>query len=121
MYYVCIKQNQITSILNYQPNVPSDIEIVTITDDEYLSLEKDTHIFSLSLKKVIPHAEEYSISKQVKKANIVHSELLSSTDWKVMRHIREKALGSPTTLSDEEYIALEQQRKVAADSIIKVA
>lgn len=121
MHYVCIKENKITSILNYEPNVPSDIEIVTITDEEYSLLVKDTHAFNLSLKKVIPHVEEYSISKQVEKTNIQYKELLSSTDWKIMRHIREKALGATTTLSDEEYIALEQQRQIAADSIIKVA
>ncbi len=121
MHYVCITENQIISILNYEPNVPSDVELVTITDQEYDLLVKNTHKFDISLKKVVQHNEEYSASKEVEKSNIRYKELLSSTDWKVMRHIREKALGSPTTLSDEEYIALEQQRKVAADSIIKVA
>ena len=119
MHYVCIKENKITSILNYEPNVPSDVEIVIITDEEYSLLVKDTHTFSMSLKKVIEHANEHITAKQVQESNAQYSELLTSTDWKVMRHIRQKALGLPTTLSDEEYIALEQQRQDAADSIAK--
>ena len=44
---------------------------------------------------------------------------LSSTDFKVMRHIRQKALGQELSLSEEEYLALEQQRSDAAARIIK--
>ena len=45
--------------------------------------------------------------------NIRKSELigfLNETDWKVMRHIRQKALGIETTLSEEEYLELETER-----------
>ena len=35
---------------------------------------------------------------------------LSSTDWKVLRHIRETQLGIQTTLSTKEYVALEKER-----------
>jgi hypothetical protein len=44
---------------------------------------------------------------------------LDSTDFKVMRHIRQKALGQELSLSEEEYLALEQQRSDAAASIVK--
>jgi hypothetical protein len=44
---------------------------------------------------------------------------LSATDFKVMRHIRQKALGQELSLSEEEYLALEQQRSDAAASIVK--
>ena len=52
MHYVCITENQIISILNYEPNVPSDVELVTITDQEYDLLVKNTHKFDIYLKKV---------------------------------------------------------------------
>ena len=36
---------------------------------------------------------------------------LSDTDYKVLRHIRELALGIPTTMAQEEYLLLEAQRE----------
>jgi hypothetical protein len=44
---------------------------------------------------------------------------LDSTDFKVLRYIRQKALGQELSLSEEEYLALEQQRSDAAARIIK--
>lgn len=44
---------------------------------------------------------------------------LASTDFKVLRHIRQKALGQELSLSEEEYLALEQQRSDAAARIIR--
>jgi hypothetical protein len=44
---------------------------------------------------------------------------LDSTDFKVLRHIRQKALGQELSLSEEEYLVLEQQRSDAAASIVK--
>jgi hypothetical protein len=36
----------------------------------------------------------------------------------VLRHIREKALEITTTLSEEQYLDLENKRKIAAESIV---
>jgi hypothetical protein len=47
-------------------------------------------------------------------ANGQEREFLNSTDWKVLRHIRQKALNITTSLSDVEYTQLEQQREAAA-------
>lgn len=44
-------------------------------------------------------------------------EFLRSTDWKVLRHIRQVALGETPTLSASEYLALEQLRSEAAARI----
>ena len=44
---------------------------------------------------------------------------LASTDFQVLRHIRQKALGQELSLSEEEYLALEQQRADAAARIIR--
>jgi hypothetical protein len=50
--------------------------------------------------------------------NAVEREFLNSTDWKVMRHLRQKALGEPTSLTEEQYLELEQQRSDAASRIV---
>lgn len=46
-------------------------------------------------------------------------KFLVETDYKVLRHIRQKALGQQLTLSEEEYLILEQQRSDAANKVIK--
>jgi hypothetical protein len=44
-------------------------------------------------------------------------QFLNQSDWKILRHIRQKALGIELSLSEEEYLALEQQRAEAAAKI----
>ena len=50
--------------------------------------------------------------------NGIEREFLNSTDWKIMRHIRQKALNVATSLTDVEYLELEQQRQAAAARIV---
>lgn len=52
--------------------------------------------------------------------NVVLHQFLNSTDWKVLRHIRELALNQPTSLSHEQYIELEQARAEAAAKIVQI-
>jgi hypothetical protein len=44
---------------------------------------------------------------------------LAETDYKVLRHLRQKALGQELSLSEEEYLALEQERSDAAARIVR--
>ena len=47
-------------------------------------------------------------------------KFLADSDWKVMRHLREKALGQATSLTDQQYIDLEQARATAAAAIVEI-
>jgi hypothetical protein len=61
------------------------------------------------------------ITAQVEQA-VINAEAqayLESTDWMVLRNVRELALGIPTSLNSSEYLALEQERADAAARIIK--
>jgi hypothetical protein len=119
MYYVCIENNQIVSMLDYEPNVPSSVTVTVITDDEYQLMSREkTHYFDIESGTVKMHREEVFAQRDVDAQNRVYEKFLNDTDWIVMRHIREKALAKPTTLSDEEYIDLETQRDIAAAGII---
>lgn len=114
MYYVCIEQGVITSILNYAPNSPKSVEVVEISDLDYNNLIKNTHFFDITSKKVVGVSREILDQKQIEQANTEHKEFLNSTDWMILRHIRQKALGQRTTLSETEYLDLETQRDKAA-------
>ena len=117
MHYVCIENNQITAILNYQPNTPNSVQVVTISDEQYDQIVSDTHYFDTVTKTVQSLTSDQISAKSTYNTNSVHREFLNRTDWKVLRHMREKALGLTTSLSEQEFLELEQQRQTAADSI----
>jgi hypothetical protein len=118
MYYVCVENNTITAILDYEPNLPATVSATCITDNEMRSIEAQTHMFDIESKRVVRHDQTVFDVREVEKQNGLKLEQLRSTDWKVLRHTREKALGIATSLTNEEYLALEQERQDIAKSIV---
>jgi len=118
-HYVCIENNEVTSILNYEPNVPGNIVVRTITDTEAQQIYDGTHYYNIGDENVqsLPQSE-IDAQAQVD-ANGTAREFLNNTDWKVLRHIREKALNITTTLTEAEYLSLEQQRQTISESIVE--
>ena len=118
MHYVCIENNQVVSVLSYQPNVPSSVTVVEITDAQAAQLAAQTHQFDIASRTVTAVDSAVTAQKAKDLANAQEREFLNSTDWKVLRHLRQKALNITTSLSDAEYLQLEQQRQAAAARII---
>ena len=118
MHYVCIENDIIISILNYSPNVPDTVTLVEISDDDAALITAQTSYFDLVSNTVKPVDASVISQKNQELANAQYLEILRSTDWKVMRHLRQKTLGQPTSLTDAEYLELEQQRADAAASVI---
>jgi hypothetical protein len=114
MHYVCIENNLVVSILSYQPNVPSSVAVVEITDAQAAQIAAQTHYFDVPSRTVAAIAAGVAAQRATDIANGQEREFLNSTDWKVLRHIRQKALNITTSLSDVEYTQLEQQREAAA-------
>lgn len=119
MYYVCIdkQENRVSNILDYEPNVPENIKVVTITDEQYKFIENKTHFFNIEINRVVLVPNEHQALLDQEKIKQEALTLLNESDWKVLRHIREKALEVETTLSEEEYLELEQTRAEAAAKI----
>ena len=118
MYYVCIENEKVVGIQSYEPSVPNSISIITITDNQHKQIMDQTHRFDVATKSVVPVNPTELAQREQDKLNAVEREFLNRTDWKVMRHIRQKALGIPTTLTDSQYVELEQQRQAAAARIV---
>lgn len=118
MHYVCIEDNVVVSVLNYQPNVPSSVSIVEITDEQNSQLVAGTHKFDLVSRAVVPQDSAVLTGLETQLNNAADLEFLRSTDWKVLRHIRQTALGIPTSLTEAEYLELEQNRNDAASRIV---
>lgn len=119
MYYVYIEDSLVTSILNYEANVPSHIEVVEISDEDYAGMHQQypTKRFDVATKTVVN--VDNSAQEAQDKINAEARQFLTSTDWKVLRHMRELALGGSTSMTNEEYLALEQQRAEAAARIVQ--
>ena len=119
MRYICIEDDRISGVLNYEPNVPESVKVVTIDDAEYDKLTQRTHYFDIPTLSVLPYDKSETDKLAAQEANLEHQRFLKASDWKVLRHIREKALGVPTSLSDDEYIELELERERHANAIIR--
>ncbi len=125
MRYVVVENNQIMGIMPYEPNIPETSVAVEITDEEYsLIITEKTHYFDTTSLQVVAKLQtviDQQIADDAQRAiNAEKRSFLESTDWKVMRHMREKALGQPTTLTDQEYLDLEQDRADAAAAIVEI-
>jgi hypothetical protein len=125
MYYIVIENGKISSVLNYEPNVPETHTVVEISDAEHESIvTAKTHYFDLTDNTVKSHSQIYLDTEAAKEAqriaNAEKRKFLSESDWKVMRHLREKALEQPTSLTDQQYLDLEQARATAAAAIVEI-
>jgi hypothetical protein len=118
MYYVCIENEIVVGIQSYEPAVPAGVSISTISNEQYNQIMAQTHRFDVASKTVVTVSSIELSQKEIDKENAIRREFLNSTDWKILRHIRQKALNTETTLTDAEYLALEQQRSDTAAQII---
>jgi hypothetical protein len=117
MHYVCLENNQVISIVNYEPSVPNTVTVVSITDSEFKSIEDKTHQFDIEAGRVVPLSAAELLNQQTYNSNVEKLEFLRSTDWKILRHLREKALNVETSMTEEEYLTLENERQQTAKSI----
>ena len=118
MHYVCVENNQVTSILNYKPGVPNTVTVVEITDEQYQMLVDGNHFFDTDIMAISPLSDQVIQGNKLVDDNAAKREYLSSTDWMVLRHVREKALGLETSLTEDKYLELEQKRQETAASIV---
>ena len=125
MHYIVVENNQLIGIMPYEPAVPAGSTVVEITDEQYASIySTKTHVFNpitltVELKSQLVLDAE-ALSEAQRATNMASRQFLDNSDWKVMRHIREKALGQPTSLTDAEYLDLEQSRAEAAAAIVEI-
>lgn len=61
---------------------------------------------------------DITLQHQAEQESCQALQRLVSTDYKVLRHIRQQALNIPTTLTQEEYLTLEHQRNDASLKVI---
>ena len=118
MYYVTVEDNRVLGILNYEPNVPETVKVFPISPEQYESLTtSQTHFFNPTKGELELMPEEFEDFKLEKLARTDGKAFLAATDWKILRHWRERTLGITTTLSEEELFHLELKRDEVAKSV----
>lgn len=63
--------------------------------------------------------EDLTTKLEQARINDEAQKFLNDTDYKILRHIGQQALGLATSLTAQEYFELEQQRQTAREAIIK--
>jgi hypothetical protein len=124
MYYIVIENGEISAILNYEPSVPETHTVVEISDEDHAGIVARTQYFDLADNTVKSYGQAHLDNEAAKEAQrIINAEkrkFLADSDWKIMRHIREKALEQTTSLTDQQYLDLEQARATAAAAIVEI-
>jgi hypothetical protein len=117
MYYYCVENQRLCSVLNYEPNAPASMSVHLVDDDVHARIQAGEWWFNVD--KLCPEPVPSAIQDQRNEAKTQNDRrsYLSSTDWQVLRHIRQQALGIETSLTEAEYLHLEYQREQAAKSI----
>lgn len=118
MYYVCVEDDRVVNVLEYAPQVPATVTVVEISNSDYELLSNRSYYFDIPTSAILPYSKDVIDARAQQQLNKAHQQLLNNTDWQVLRHIRQKALGVPTSLSEAEYLDLELRRNQAANSII---
>lgn len=118
MYYYCIENQQLVSVMEHEPNVPDTVTVVTVSRENHQKIQDRELWVDVIQKCVVPMPSERLTKIAVDQQNQDSRVFLQSTDWKILRHLRQQALGLPTSLTHDQYIELEHQREDAARSII---
>lgn len=118
MYYYCIENQQLVSVMEHEPNVPDTVTVVTVSRENHQKIQDRELWFDVIQKCVVPMPQQQLDQIQTDQQNQTNHLFLSNTDWKILRHLRQQALGLPTSLTETQYLELEQQRETAARSII---
>lgn len=104
-------------------NIPETArEITSEVHQEFLNNQSKVKINpeTLQIEELPPPTTEELAIIERQNINAEAANFLVSTDWKIIRHIGQKALTVETSLTDEEYLALEQQRQEARQRIVLV-
>jgi hypothetical protein len=116
---------EIQQVLITEAVLDEDGEVVeeAVYEDQEVVIEPERWEFE---KVVIEPAEEFEvvitdITQELEQRQINAEALafLQDCDWKRQRHLSQKALGITPSLTDDEYLEMEQECQAARDRIVR--
>lgn len=106
------------SFSSAKTTAPEHVVQLECSDDDQQKILSGLYEFDASELRVVQKSVDALSKITTQKSNAEKSHYLSSTDWKILRHLREKTLQAKTSMTEEEFIALEQERQSIAKSIV---
>jgi len=88
------------------------------SDDDQQKILSGMYKFDVAQLAVVVKSNSALAEIATQKSNAEKSHYLASTDWKILRHLREKVLRVQTSMTEQQYLALEQERQNVAKSIV---
>ncbi|MBR1625515.1 MAG: hypothetical protein IJ681_00055 [Bacteroidales bacterium] len=122
MNYLLIENEQLVGVCDYEPNVgDDDIKILTysgnIPKERILYLNgkiEDSNNYVFINGK---YAKRTKAVENLIKINADATNYLTDTDWLVIRHRDQLALGLETSLTNEQYLDLLAKRQAAREKV----
>ena len=122
MNYLLIENEQLVGVCDYEPNIgDDDIKIVkysgNIPKERILYLNgkiEDSNNFVFINGKYIKRTKAV---ENLIKINADATNYLTDTDWLVIRHRDQLALGQETSLTNEQYLDLLAKRQAAREKV----
>ncbi len=122
MNYLLIENEQLVGVCDYEPNIGDDnVQVIT-----YSGNIPSERIIYVDGKVADMNNYVFINGKYVKKTRAIENLLntnneakryLNDTDWLVIRHRDQLALGQSTSLSNEQYLDLLAKRQVAREKV----
>ncbi|MBO6273706.1 hypothetical protein J6O48_13155, partial [bacterium] len=122
MNYLLIENEQLVGVCDYEPNIGEDnIQVIT-----YSGNIPQERIIYVDGKVADMNNYVFINGKYIKKTKAIENLLntndeakryLNDTDWLVIRHRDQLALGQITSLSNEQYLDLLAKRQAAREKV----
>ena len=124
MNYLLIENEKLVGVCDYEPNVgDDDIQVITYSGN----IPKERILY---INGKIEDSDNYVFlnGKYVRKTkaiiNLINTNeeaknYLNDTDWLVIRHRDQLALGQTTSLTNEQYLDLLTKRQAARERVVE--
>ena len=124
MNYLLIENEKLVGVCDYEPNVgEDDIQVITYSG----SIPRERILY---INGKIEDSDNYVFlnGKYVRKTkaitNLINTNeeaknYLNDTDWLVIRHRDQLALGQTTSLTNEQYLDLLAKRQAARERVVE--
>ena len=124
MSYLLIENDKCVGVCDYEPNVGNDnIQVITYSGN----IPQERLIY---VDGTVADMNNYTFinGKYVKKTKAIENLLntndeakhyLNDTDWLVIRHRDQLALGQTTSLTNEQYLDLLTKRQAARERVVE--
>lgn len=126
MNYLLIENDKCVGVCDYEPNVGNDnIQVIT-----YSGNIPQERLIYVDGKVADMNNYTFINGKYVKKTKAIENLLntndeakhyLNDTDWLVIRHRDQLALGQTTSLTNEQYLDLLAKRQAARERVVNYA